>query len=259
MRERFNHSLGEAITSPEFHEEETDLYIEKIIADNPGIERELTELEQNENGYENGNGVVERIEGTRKHCVDVAELMLETSKHFPDLMKESGLEEEWEAETERWKRISVTAALLHDVGKNEIPGYIIMKPGKPTEEEWQQLRGHATLSRDIILDQIKDSLGENGDKEIIAEIVYRHHLKDGYPKQSEIQKNPDPSIERMIERMAAIIAILDNFDSLRSHRSYRDPEGDREFLVKYLVKKFPEWGEVINYLVDNFVERKKES
>ncbi|OGY45942.1 MAG: hypothetical protein A3J62_01485 [Candidatus Buchananbacteria bacterium RIFCSPHIGHO2_02_FULL_38_8] len=250
MREKFNNNLREEITNPEFHEEEIDPYIEDIITNNPDIEGELTQLAQNEHEYENG-----RVEGTRKHCIDVAELALDISNKFPDLTKASGLlEDEQEQEKARWQRILVTSALLHDVGKNEVPSWIIAKPGKLTEEERAKVNQHVTLSRNIILEQIKDTLGQPGEKEIIAEIVYRHHFRDGYPEQEEVNKHSDPSIERMIQRLTEIVAVIDNFDSMRSFRYYRNPEEDKELLVKFLSRKFKGHDELISYLVNNLIE-----
>jgi putative nucleotidyltransferase with HDIG domain len=37
------------------------------------------------------------------------------------------------------------AALLHDIGKLEVPAEILNKPGRPTEEEWQAIRSHPEL------------------------------------------------------------------------------------------------------------------
>ena len=42
------------------------------------------------------------------------------------------------------------AALLHDVGKLEVPTEILAKDGKPTDEEWQALRLHPLYGEEIV-------------------------------------------------------------------------------------------------------------
>ncbi len=37
------------------------------------------------------------------------------------------------------------AALLHDVGKLEVPAEILNKEGRPSDEEWQFIRSHPEL------------------------------------------------------------------------------------------------------------------
>ncbi len=42
------------------------------------------------------------------------------------------------------------AALLHDIGKLEISPEILNKPGKPTDEEWEQLRRHPLYGETLV-------------------------------------------------------------------------------------------------------------
>src|SRR5688500_5074918 len=50
------------------------------------------------------------------------------------------------------------AALLHDVGKLEVDTEILNKPGRPTDEEWEQLRRHP-LHGETLVEPLRDWLG----------------------------------------------------------------------------------------------------
>ena len=48
-----------------------------------------------------------------------------------------------------FKRIRA-AALLHDIGKLNLPDSILTKRGKLTDEEWEMIKHHPELALDII-------------------------------------------------------------------------------------------------------------
>jgi putative nucleotidyltransferase with HDIG domain len=67
-------------------------------------------------------------------------------------------------------------ALLHDIGKIEIPRHILSKPGRLTEREWVTLRTHAEIGCDLVE---RMGFGEG-----VCEIVLHHHERydgSGYP------------------------------------------------------------------------------
>lgn len=99
------------------------------------------------------------------------------------------------------------AGLLHDVGKIGIPDAVLLKPGKLTQEEYEIVKLHSTLSAKIVA-----SMGELED---IVEIVRHHHEQPcgkGYP---------DGLVHDQIPLGSRIIAVADVFDSLHSERVYR--------------------------------------
>ncbi|MEZ5228504.1 MAG: HD domain-containing protein [Acidimicrobiales bacterium] len=51
------------------------------------------------------------------------------------------------------------AALLHDIGKLTVPSYILNSDGKPSDEEWQILRGHPAAG-EAFVEPLADWLGE---------------------------------------------------------------------------------------------------
>ena len=100
------------------------------------------------------------------------------------------------------------AGLLHDAGKVSVPTEILDKPGRPDDNEWQIIKGHAQYSYDILstISSLKD----------IAKISGSHHERydgTGYPKNLKGDN---------IDTLAQIIAIADTFDAITSTRAYRE-------------------------------------
>ncbi len=99
------------------------------------------------------------------------------------------------------------AGLLHDIGKIAIPGYILDKPGKLTDEEYLVVKEHPGKGA-LILEPI------HAYKEIIP-IVAQHHEwfnGKGYPKGLAGES---------ICLGARILAVADVYDALISDRPYR--------------------------------------
>lgn len=105
----------------------------------------------------------------------------------------------------------VVGALLHDMGKLEIPDSILAKPGKLDEFEFRQVQLHPNLGlRRLVQEQSRLNFGQ-------LMIVYQHHEKlngTGYPVGL-------PSEE--IHPWAKICTVVDIFEALTSQRPYRKP------------------------------------
>ncbi len=98
-------------------------------------------------------------------------------------------------------------ALLHDVGKIEIPAEILNKPGSLTPEEAALMREHAARG-----DALLSGIAFPWD---IRPMVRHHHERwDGHGY-------PDRLGGTQIPRAARILCIADVFDALTSARSYR--------------------------------------
>jgi len=108
------------------------------------------------------------------------------------------------------------AALLHDMGKLAVPEYILNKPGKLTESEFERMKLHASVGADI-LSAIEFPYP-------VVPIVRHHHENwdgNGYPdglKGTEIPIG------------ARILSVVDCFDALTSDRPYRPRLSDAEAL-----------------------------
>lgn len=102
-------------------------------------------------------------------------------------------------------------ALLHDVGKLTVPPELLNKPGKPTDEEWEILRGHPGAAVPILA-PLEGWLGEW----LLA--APQHHERwdgSGYPNQLT-------GLE--ISLAGRITAVADAYDVITSRRSYKAPQ-----------------------------------
>jgi putative nucleotidyltransferase with HDIG domain len=99
------------------------------------------------------------------------------------------------------------AALLHDVGKIGIDDRVLKKPGKLTEEEFDQMKLHTIKGANIMrpVAQLKD---------VLPGIELHHERMDGhgYPYGLPAEQIP---------LMARIIAVADTLDAITTNRPYQ--------------------------------------
>lgn len=100
-----------------------------------------------------------------------------------------------------------TGALLHDIGKLGVPEYVLLKPGRLTEEEYAQIKQHPTIGADI-LDPVKFPWP------VLPLVKYHHERWDG-------SGYPDGLVGEDIPLAARVLSVADVYDALTSSRSYR--------------------------------------
>jgi two-component system response regulator RpfG len=128
-----------------------------------------------------------------------------------------GLEPKWTF-SDRQIQHMLLFAPLHDLGKIAIADRILLKKGKLTDQEFQEMQEH-TVKGVELLDRV---IGNHGlehlpDVQMLKNIVLHHHEKmdgSGYPYGLSGEAIP-------IE--ARIIAVADVFDALTSERPYKKP------------------------------------
>ena len=151
---------------------------------------------------------------TRGHC--------ERVRAFVDLLAAQMELSTADQERLRW------AALLHDIGKLRVPGPILRKPGKPTDNEWETLRRHPVDGGEIIK-PLAPWLGP------WAMAVEQHHERfdgQGYPLGLA---GADISLG------GRILAVADAYEVMITSRPYKRPvrpEAARRELVLHSGQQF---------------------
>jgi putative two-component system response regulator len=98
-------------------------------------------------------------------------------------------------------------ALLHDIGMVGVPESVLHKPGSLSDREWEIVRRHPVISREILSDveELRPALA----------IPLSHHERmdgSGYPEGLRGDAIP---------LAARLFAVVDTWDSLLSPRPYR--------------------------------------
>jgi HD-GYP domain-containing protein (c-di-GMP phosphodiesterase class II) len=142
---------------------------------------------------------------TGSHSRDVVELVVSVSA-------ELGLDPRSQQDAE-------LTALLHDVGKIRIPGEIINKPGKLTDEEWAVMKTH-TIEGERMLAQIGGLLGRVG--QLVRSCHERWDGK-GYPDGLTAEETP---------LVARIVCACDAYNAMTTDRPYRAARSAEEALAE---------------------------
>ncbi len=99
------------------------------------------------------------------------------------------------------------AAVLHDIGKIGVPGRVLNKPGKLTDEEYDMVKKHPILGEEILK---PISLF----KEVAKWVRWHHERWDG-------KGYPDGIKGEEIPLGVRILSLADSFDAMVSDRPYR--------------------------------------
>jgi putative two-component system response regulator len=117
-------------------------------------------------------------------------------------------------------RLIRLAAPLHDVGKIGIPDAILLKPGRLTEEEFEQMKRHTTIGAEML------SGGTSAQLALAKEIAGTHHERwDGTGYPAGVAGEAIPIAGR-------IVAVADVFDALTHARPYKQPWSPEEALAE---------------------------
>lgn len=115
-------------------------------------------------------------------------------------------------------------AMLHDIGKMKVPGEILNKPGRLTEDEFEIMRRHVEFGREVAerIEWISP---------ISLAVVSQHHERydgSGYPNRLK---------EGGISQFGQMAAIVDVYDAITAERVYHKAMAPVEAL-----RKIQEWG-----------------
>lgn len=128
-----------------------------------------------------------------EHSINVAILLAVFSKHL-GMSKDIGLK-------------LTLAGLLHDMGKVKVPDEILLKQGKLTKDEFQEIKKHTTYGADILKASGMDGL--------TIQIALEHHERlsgSGYPSGL---------LAHQLNQYVRMSAIVDVFDAITAERVYK--------------------------------------
>lgn len=121
------------------------------------------------------------------------------------------------------------ASLLHDIGKVAIRDEILLKPGKLTDSEFEEMKRHTIIGAKTISNVISSNDIKNEYLYMAVDISLCHHEKydgSGYPNGFAGMQIPLP---------ARIFAIADAYDVITSKRPYKQPLSHEEAVERIVV------------------------
>jgi HD-GYP domain-containing protein (c-di-GMP phosphodiesterase class II) len=132
-----------------------------------------------------------------------------TSQYSVLLAKELGQDENFISNLHR-------ASMLHDIGKVAVKDSILLKPGKLTYEEYEEIKKHTVVGANAIDSIIMGQGIKRGYLLMARDIALYHHEKfngGGYPEGLKGEEIP---------LSARILAVVDAYDTIVSKRPYKE-------------------------------------
>jgi PAS domain S-box-containing protein/putative nucleotidyltransferase with HDIG domain len=181
-----------------------------------GVEGMCRDITEHKKFQEEQIQSLDQLQKVLRGSIDLAAKMVElrdpyTAGHQQKVAKlASAIARDMGIPEERVNYINM-AAMVHDIGKINVPSEILSRTGKLTDLEFQFIKTHAQGSYDIL-------------KTInfpwpIAEIVRQHHERmdgSGYPRGLKGDQ---------IKLEARILAVADTIEAMAAHRPYRSGLG----------------------------------
>lgn len=164
-----------------------------------------------------------RVEISDAILVAVAKLSdcrsVETGKHLDRVMEFTGLLAQacvgngYGGVTPADAQNIQSFSALHDIGKVAIPDSILNKPGKLTEDEFEEMKAHTTAGGDVLSD-IMDTMPTPSLKTAHDIVLYHHEKFDGSGYPFGLSGEDIPVAAR-------IVAVADVYDALSNPRCYK--------------------------------------
>jgi len=204
------------------------------ISDTKSIERELLDAERRvANSRQAAIFGLARLAECRDD--DTGQHLFRIRAYTRILTEELALSPEYgSAITEQFIEEIGHSAILHDIGKVGIPDSILLKPGKLTKSEFEEMKQHTVFGANVLAaaDQFKES---SSFLQLGRQIARSHHERwdsHGYPDGLQGDQIP---------LAARIISLADVYDALTSSRVYKPPfshEESRAIIVSESGRQF---------------------
>jgi putative two-component system response regulator len=148
-----------------------------------------------------------------------------TSKYIKALIDELLTRGLFKEQTGSWNIDQlVLSAQLHDVGKITIADRILKKPGKLTEDEFEEMKKHTVMGGNII-ERMQAKIAEKTFLDYARIFAIYHHERwdsAGYPNGLKGEDIP---------LLARLMSLIDVYDALISKRPYKEPFTREEALA----------------------------
>jgi len=131
---------------------------------------------------------------TAEHSINVSLLAIALGRHM-------GMDK-WDLEN-----LGI-CALLHDIGKMNVPDEILNKPSRLTAEEFSEMAKHTLYARKLLMERSDIYPGA-------VDVAYNHHERldgKGYPRGIDASR---------ISMFTRIVTIVDAYDAMTSDRCYK--------------------------------------
>lgn len=116
------------------------------------------------------------------------------------------------------KHTLIYGAYIHDIGKLNIPEYVLNKKMPLSDEEWKLIKKHPTIGVELI--SKVDSISK------VVPLVKHHHERfDG-------RGYPDGLMGENIPYLARILTVADSFDAMTFNRTYKRAMSYKEAIVE---------------------------
>jgi len=159
-------------------------------------------------------------------CRDVVtgDHLEQTERFLRPLVDEMRKQKVYAEEMDRWDLdVFLQSAQLHDVGKIVIRDEILLKEGRLTDDEYEQMKRHAHFGEEVI-EKIQQNARESAFLEYAKTMARTHHERwdgKGYPDGLEGLNIP---------LQGRLMAIVDVYHALISKRPYKEAFSPEEAL-----------------------------
>ena len=136
-----------------------------------------------------------------------------------EIMIRAMMQDEYYKEALKKEKIHslIKSTVLHDIGKIGVMDSILLKPGRLTDDEFEQVKTHTTMGHEIIQRISTQMSDDDMYLKYGSDICYAHHERwdgRGYPQGLAGEDIPIA---------ARILSIVDVYDALVNERCYKPP------------------------------------